>query len=58
MSGSLSALLSMSSGEFYDMMETTIPATLEMEPVRMEEPGADALYGPGGYENIILTMES
>ena len=39
-------------------MEITKPTTRQMESVRREEPSADALCGPGGYENIILRMES
>ena len=31
---------------------------MPVESVRREEPGADALYEPGGYDNNILRMES
>ena len=58
MSSSLSALLSILSGQFYDTMETTNPPTMQVESVRRREPGADALYGPGRYENFIVRVES
>ena len=35
-------------------MEITNPATTQLESGRRKVPGADALYGPGGYENIDL----
>ena len=38
-------------------MKTTIPPAMQLESIRREEPGADAVYGPGGDENVILRVE-
>ena len=50
------ALSLVPSDQFYDTMEITIPMQVELASRR--EPVADALYGLGGYENMILGMES
>ena len=50
MSSSLPAPHSTPSDHLYDIMETTSLATLQVKSVRREEPSADALYGPGGFE--------
>ena len=41
-----------------DIVEITNPPAMQLESARKGEPNADALYGPGRYENIILGMES
>ena len=41
----------------YDIMESANPPSMQVEFARRREPGA-AAYGPRGYENISLTMES
>ena len=46
------------SSQFYDIMEATSPPAVQMESVRRGEPGADAVYGRGGYENVHLRVES
>ena len=47
------------SDDFYDTMDSTNPTTMQVESASREQPHAeDALYGPGGYENITLRMES
>ena len=58
MSGSLPALPSMPLDQFHAMMETTNPPTMHTASVRRREPGADAMYGPGGCDNIFFSMES
>ena len=57
-SHSLPAHPSVPSDQFCDIMETTNPQTMQVESVRRRESIADALYGQGGYEHIILRMES
>ena len=52
------ALPSVTSDQFYDIVEITDPPTLQKEAVRRRALGADAWYGPGGYENIVLRIES
>ena len=39
-------------------METTGPQAVPMNSLRRREPGADALYGTGGCESILLRVES
>ena len=41
----------------FDTMGITIPTTVQLESACRREPNADALYGPGMYENITLRME-
>ena len=56
MSSSLPSL-PIPSAHFHDIVGITDPPTMQVESVRSEELGADALYGPGGHENITLRME-
>ena len=51
-------LLSIPSDQFHDIIKNNESADCASEICPKEEPGADALYGPGGYECIILRMES
>ena len=52
MSSSLPAL-PIPSDQFYDIVETTNQPTMQVS-VRKGEHGADALYGPGGVDNIVF----
>ena len=54
MISSLPELPSIPSDQFYDTVEITNPTTMQVESASKGEPSADAFYGPGGYENIIL----
>ena len=58
MSSSLPTLSSVPSDQFYDIVEITNPPTMQVESVRREESESDALYARGGYEHIMLRMES
>ena len=58
MSSSLPTLPSFPSDQFCDIMETRNPPAMQMESVRRRESGGDALYGPGGYGNVISRIES
>ena len=56
MSSSRQALPSVPSDQFYDTLEITNLPAVHIESASRGEPNADALYG--GYENIVLRMES
>ena len=46
------------SDNFYDIVEVANPPAMQMKFARRVESNADALFGPGGYEIIILRDES
>ena len=54
----LPALPSVLSDQIVDTEEFTSLPTMQVASVGREEPRADALYGSGGYENIISKPES
>ena len=58
MNSSFPALSSGLSDQFFDTVEMSNPLALQVESASRKEPNADALYGPGGKENMILRMES
>ena len=56
MSSALPALPSVHSDQFYDTLLISTSAAMHMKSGRRKETNADALYGPGGNENFILSM--
>ena len=50
--------LSIPSDHFHDIIKNNESADCASKICPKEEPGADALYEPGGYECITLRMES
>ena len=48
------------SPQYFQISFTTLsnPTAIQVESASMGEHRADALYGPGGYEQIALTLES
>ena len=58
MSSSLPALLTVHSDEFHDTIEISNQPVLQGESACRRELRADAPYGPGGFDNITLRMES
>ena len=59
MSSSLPALAAVPSDRFNDTIAITNPTTMQVESAgRAQHHAEDALYGPGGYEHIILRMET